>query len=73
MTMPLSLWGAGRLLPGARGFAFGLLTFALFLGYLPGALGWELPLAGPGLLAAQALVSLPPLLWGLTEGRRKKC
>lgn len=73
MTMPLSLWAAGRLLPGAKGFVFGMLTFALFLGYLPGALGWQPSLAGPGLLAAQALASLPPLLWGLAEGRRQPC
>lgn len=32
MSMPLTLAGAARLLPGARGFAFGLLTFALFAG-----------------------------------------
>ena len=26
MTMPITLWAAARLLPGAKGFAFGLLT-----------------------------------------------
>lgn len=39
MSMPLTLTGAARLLPGARGFAFGLLTFALFLGLVPVSLG----------------------------------
>lgn len=39
MTMPVTLRAAADLLPGARGFSFGLLTFALFLGFLPTYLG----------------------------------
>ena len=39
MTMPVTLWAAARTLPGAKGFTFGLLTFALFLGFLPSFLG----------------------------------
>jgi len=35
MTMPITLWAMARLFPGAKGFAFGLLTFGLFLGFLP--------------------------------------
>jgi FSR family fosmidomycin resistance protein-like MFS transporter len=35
VTMPVTLWGMARLFPNAKGFAFGLLTFALFLGFLP--------------------------------------
>ena len=35
MTMPLTLHGAARLLPNLKGFSFGLLTFGLFLGFLP--------------------------------------
>jgi len=35
MTMPITLWAVAKLLPGAKGFSFGLLTFALFLGFLP--------------------------------------
>ena len=42
MTMPITLWAAARLMPGGKGFAFGLLTFALFLGYIPTALGLTL-------------------------------
>lgn len=63
MTMPLTLWAVVRLLPGVRGFAFGILTFGLFLGFLPTAFG-----AGPlsGMAAALlALVSLLLLLPGL--------
>lgn len=63
MTMPLTLWAAARLLPGGRGFAFGILTFGLFLGFLPVAF------EGAGLsgmaAAVWALVSLALLLPGL--------
>ena len=59
MTMPLTLWASARLLPSARGFAFGLLTFGLYLGFLPAAFGGALsaPMA-----AVWALVSLALLL-----------
>lgn len=63
MTMPITLWGVARRLPGLKGFSFGLLTFGMFLGFLPtffGAGGM-----GPLALAAGAAVSLPPLLLGL--------
>lgn len=35
MTMPITLHILARKFPGAKGFSFGLLTFALFLGFLP--------------------------------------
>lgn len=61
MTMPVTLRAAADLLPGAKGFSFGLLTFALFLGFLPAALG--LPGVSAGwMYAALSLVSLA-LLW----------
>ncbi len=61
MTMPVTLRAAADLLPGARGFSFGLLTFALFLGFLPAYLDVSLP--GRGIVyAAAALVSLLLLL-----------
>ena len=62
MTMPVTLWAAARAVPGAKGFTFGLLTFALFLGYLPSWLGWPSLLTGPVSYAAIAAVSLI-LLW----------
>ena len=62
MTMPVTLWAAARVTPGAKGFSFGLLTFALFLGYLPSFLGWPNLLTGPVSYTAVALVSLA-LLW----------
>ena len=35
MTMPLTLYLLSEELKGTPGFAFGILTFGLFLGYLP--------------------------------------
>lgn len=68
MTMPLTLWACARLLPGSRGFAFGLLTFGLFLGFLPAALGVG-SLTGET-AALLALLSLPLLLPGLRRAVR---
>lgn len=62
MTMPITLWAAAKTIPGAKGFTFGLLTFALFLGFLPSFLGWRSLLTGPASYAAAAAVSLI-LLW----------
>ncbi|MGI5884361.1 MAG: hypothetical protein ACOX83_05260 [Candidatus Spyradocola sp.] len=64
MTMPMTLGALSRLLPGAKGFAFGLTTFALFVGFLPTGLG--LASAAPawgiaGLCAASAALLLPGL------------
>ena len=70
-TMPLTLWAAARLLPGAKGFAFGALTFALFIGFLPSFFGWAPPLSGRLLFAFGALISLPPLLYGLRRAVEK--
>lgn len=72
MTMPVTLWAAARLMPGAKGFAFGLLTFALFLGYLPTWLGWPSLLTGPMANALAAAVSALLLLGGL-RGEGAKC
>lgn len=63
MTMPMTLWAAGKACPGAKGFSFGLLTFALFLGFLP--ILFELRLPADGLLWAMgALSSLVLLILG---------
>ena len=72
MTMPITLWAAARLIPGAKGFAFGLLTFALFLGFLPTWLGWPSILTQPWAMALAALVSAALLLLGL-KGEKGKC
>jgi len=72
MTMPITLWAAARLMPGGKGFAFGLLTFALFLGYIPTALGWPSILTTPYANALAAVVSAVVLLWGL-KGEKARC
>ena len=71
MTMPITLWAAARLMPGGKGFAFGLLTFALFLGYLPTWMGWSSVFFAPWVNAIGALVSAALLLGGLREERVK--
>ena len=65
MTMPITLWAAAKVTPGCKGFAFGLLTFGLFLGYLPSWLGWPSILTSPAAYALVALVSLALLWWPL--------
>ncbi|MBD5161406.1 MAG: hypothetical protein HDT14_05210 [Oscillibacter sp.] len=68
MTMPVTLWAAARAMPGAKGFTFGLLTFALFLGFLPSWLGWPSLLTGPVSYAVMAAVSLVLLWFPLRKG-----
>jgi len=62
MTMPITLWVMARLFPAAKGFSFGLLTFALFLGFVPVYLEVSFPTS---LLPPVAAVSLLLLLIGL--------
>ena len=72
MTMPITLWAAAKVTPGCKGFAFGLLTFGLFLGYLPGWMGWPSILTSPAAYALVALVSLV-LLWFPLGRDEMKC
>ena len=72
MTMPGTLWAAARTLPGAKGFTFGLLTFALCLGFLPSFLGWPSLLTGPASYAGAALASLL-LLWRPLRREAVRC
>ena len=66
MSMPLTLFAAARLLKGAKGGAFGLLTAALFVGIIPHFLNLSLP-ASPLLHGALAALSLGLLVLGLRE------
>lgn len=68
MTMPITLHEAKRTLPGLKGGAFGLLTFALYLGCIPAFIGLETP-ASPIFFGGSALVSLALLMLGL--GRKR--
>lgn len=62
MSMPLTLYLLACHLPRLPGFAFGLLTFGLFLGFLPVYAGIELPVSGSVFGAAGSLISLALLL-----------
>lgn len=68
MSMPITLFGSARLLKGAKGGAFGLLTAALFVGTVPVFLGITLP-SSPWLHGGFALISLVLLVIGLKEPR----
>lgn len=66
MTMPITLLSLSRKMPGTKGFSFGLLTFALFLGFLPFYLGAKgiSSLSMVAVAAASALLLLPALKEG---------
>lgn len=57
MSMPLTLYLLVQQLPHLPGFAFGLLTFGLFLGFLPVYAGIPLPVSSPVFGAAGSLIS----------------
>ena len=59
MTMPITLWTMAKIFPGAKGFSFGLLTFALFLGFLPVHFGAGISMLLVPILAIVSMV----LLW----------
>lgn len=69
MTMPITLWAMAKIMPGAKGFAFGLLTFALFLGFLPVYLGVKVPQSTAWLFALFAVLSLVLLWAGLKRAK----
>ena len=64
-TMPVTLFAAAKVLRQTPGFAFGLLTFALFLGLLPSYFGLSLSSAaavcGVGACAVSAALLFPCL------------
>ena len=66
MTMPITLFVLSRILPGVKGLAFGLLTFALFVGFLPSFFGAPAitPMGMLLLCALSALLLLPALKAG---------
>jgi FSR family fosmidomycin resistance protein-like MFS transporter len=69
MTMPITLWAMAKLLPAAKGFAFGILTFGLFIGFLPVYLGVDVSGTADRLFALLAVVSLAVLLFGLRRAK----
>ena len=69
MTMPITLWAIAKITPGAKGFAFGILTFGLFLGFLPVYLGISISQYSSWIFALISAVSLIILLAGLRRAR----
>lgn len=70
MTMPVTLYWMVSCMPQMPGLAFGFLTFALFLGFLPGYFGlsafWEDGVTG----CAGCVLSMLLLLTGMKTGMR---
>lgn len=68
MSMPVTLYLLVRKFKELPGFAFGLLTFALFLGYLPIYWGIPTPIEGNMLGAGGSVMSLLILLLAIKCG-----
>lgn len=62
MTMPITLYLLVCKWKTMPGFSFGLLTFGLFLGFLPIYLGWKVPLFGEVIGSMGSLISLAILV-----------
>jgi len=71
MTMPLTLYLLSDRFPGMPGFAFGTLTFALFIGYLPVLYGYlrNLPPFPMGTIVS--LISLVLLYAAVKPGKKE--
>lgn len=71
MTMPITLYLLVQQLKGFPGFAFGLLTFGLFLGFLPTYLGVNIPVDGRLIGCIGSLASLG-ILWFCIRKRAER-
>ncbi|MCM1536860.1 MAG: hypothetical protein NC254_00515 [bacterium] len=71
MTMPITLYWMVCAFPQMPGFAFGCLTFALFLGFIPVYLGMPAFLPGNVLGCAGSLISLLLLAAATGKGERR--
>ena len=72
MTMPVTLYELYRRLPGNSGAAFGLLTFALYLGFLPVYTGMTEGMRHPLYYSVFALISLFLLAYALRKRPGRK-
>lgn len=69
MTMPITLYWVVYAFPRLPGFAFGILTFALFLGFLPKYMGLETAIDGTFIGCAGSILSLLLISAGLWKRR----
>lgn len=67
MTMPITLWAIARIFFYCKGFSFGILTFGLFIGYLPVFLGYDGIFTSSIGYSIAALLSLLLLMRGLRK------
>ena len=67
MTMPITLGAISKLFPSALGFGFGLLTFGLFLGFIPIIAGFSFISILPFGFASACVASIVLLYFGLKE------
>ena len=72
MSMPVTLYLLAQYLPNSPGFSFGLLTFALFLGFLPIYFGVSLPASGGVIGAVGSVLSAVLLVFGWKAVHRGK-
>ena len=68
MTMPMTLYLLVRAIPQLPGFAFGMLTFGLFLGFLPAYFGWQIGWSGQVIGALGSILSMVILGLGIWQG-----
>lgn len=69
MSMPITLYLAAKTLDGQNGFAFGILTFAIFIGFLPAYAGIG-SCNGP-VLSGMTLASLILLYLGIRGSKKE--
>lgn len=69
MTMPITLCAAADFFSKSRGFSFGLLTFGLYIGFVPFASGMKnnMPFY---VMSAVCIVSMILLVFGINTGRK---
>lgn len=67
MTMPITLYWVICAFPRMPGFAFGILTFALFLGFLPKYMGIEIAIVGNVIGCMGSILSLLLISMGLMK------
>ena len=72
MTMPVTLYELYRRLPGNSGASFGLLTFALYLGFLPVYTGMTEGMRRPLYYSVLVLISLFLLVYALRKRPGRK-
>ncbi|MGN1089540.1 MAG: hypothetical protein ACI4Q6_03990 [Huintestinicola sp.] len=69
MTMPITLCAAAEFFRSCKGFSFGLLTFGLYIGFVPFASGMEKNMLFY-IMSAVCIVSMILLVLGINTGRK---